>query len=267
MIRSSLSLWLALACGRAPLEEDASVERIEEEVSVEEPCLGRPPCEEPVTIEVDGVEVVYDHAEVTRRVRLAAMGDESAVSVAVRLLLGEVGPERLIRNRNAREEAVGVLATVWNRLDRERSDPEGRGARPWPGCEAGAEFAKCANSGQYRGLRTWRALHPAEHVDPQHLSAAVSQAVAAFWLLESGRLPDPTEGATSFAHRCGGRAYGAHARHCDGVGDDDLPGASLSTGPIAFRAPWRWDAERGLYRQRVTLLVDYEALPARTAER
>ena len=230
-------------------------------------CLGTPPCEDERAIEVDlarvggqGVATVaYDHAEVVRRVRLARMGEESDLSVAVRLLLGEVGAERLLANQHAMEEALAVLATVRNRLDPAVWNPEQRPAAPWPGCEAGARFAECARPDQYLGLRAWRALHPEAHVPADQLEPAVVVAVTAWWLLSTDAAEDPTGGAVSFVHRCGGEAYGQPTTHCDGAGEDDVEGAHPSTGPVVFRGPLRWDPEQGRYLMWRKHQVEYAA--------
>lgn len=229
-------------------------------------CLGAPPCEveRRIAVDPDGpggeppVMVAYDHAEVTRRVRLAKMGQESDLSVAVRLLLGEVGPERLLINEHAREESLAVLSTVSNRLDPAAWNPEDKPARPWPGCEQGASFAGCARPDQYLGLRAWRALHPAEHVPEDQLLPAVEASVRAWWLLATGAAEDPTGGATSFVHRCGGAAYGQPTTACDGVGDDDVEGAEPSTGPVVFRGPQAWDEDEGRYRMWRRHQVEFE---------
>ncbi len=211
-------------------------------------CLGEPPCEEERFVSVGDQEVPYDHLEVTRRVRLAAMGEESDLSVAIRLLLAEVGPVRLLENEHGDEEALAILSTVNNRLDPEIWNPEARPADPWPGCEEGATFASCANPEQYLGLRSWRALHPEEHVDEGLLEPAIHAAVSAWWRLSTGSAEDPTAGATSFVHRCGGAAYGQPTTACDGEGEDDVEGAEPHTGPVVFRGPKSWDDAQGRYR-------------------
>ena len=252
-----ISLAFGCAVEAPPRERRPPPPRAIEAEAASVACLGDPPCEEERVVVVEGTSVAYDHLEVTNRVRLAAMGEQSDVSVAVRLLLGEIGAERLLNNQHAQEEALAVLSTVHNRLDPAAWNPEGKPAQPWPGCETGSTFARCADPEQYLGLRAWRALHPAENVPSEQLEPAVEAAVAAWWALQSGLAEDPTAGATSFVHRCGAPAYGQPTTACDGLGDDDVQGANPATGPVVFRGPKSWDPDQGRYEMWRRHQVEY----------
>lgn len=207
----------------------------------------------------------YDERAALRPLEVAEYATEPAWVVAVRLLLSEVGPDRLVGSEHGLVEAVGVLQTVRNRLDPDVSNPDGvPGLRPWPGCGVGGTFQSCANPDEYRGLAQRRARAPERSfADPELLREATDVAVAAWWLAFRADAPDVTRGATSFAHRCGGAAYGRSVSACDGSPDTpDVPGASPTTGPIAFRGPGGFDAARGFYRLTTLATLDYAPLPA-----
>jgi hypothetical protein len=182
------------------------------------------------------------------------------MSLTVRMALGEVGADRLVRSRNGLIEVLGMAWTVRNRLDEAVYDPEARGNDPFPGCGPQGRFATCAQPRQYRGLEAATALDPTR-VDPALLVPAVDIAVLAWWIYATHALPDPTVGATNFLHRCGGTAYGAPTERCDGwMGrnrSDDVRGARPTTGPLVFKAPGAWDP-RGWYRLTETTWVDWD---------
>jgi len=233
-------------------------------------CAGEPLCLEQRWVEVDyealgfawsGADwIAYDLDEVTRSLSVGALDDEPALSVAVRLLLSEVGAARLPQTKNGLIEAVGVLYTVKNRLDPAAANPLAvPGHRGFPGCGEGGTFSTCANPRQYLGLRTWRATRPASGYPDWLIERAVDRAVIAWHLMEQGLVPDYTGGATNFVHRCGGAAYGETTWHCDGSmarGVRDTPGAVSHTGPISFMAPHEL-APGGYYRMRETVQIDY----------
>lgn len=208
----------------------------------------------------------YDAEEVSRPLSYAALQHEREVSLAVRLLVSEIGADRLLENEHALTEGVGILYTVDNRRVRELWNPLDARIRPFDGCGEGADFASCANRGQYMGMGTWRALNPASRYDEPLLERALDVAVTTWVLQETGAVADPTHGATNYVHRCGGSAYGRSTYHCDGTqarGIADLPGAKAHAGPTLFRAPHEI-APAGYYRLRRVALVDYVAQP-RTA--
>jgi hypothetical protein len=178
-------------------------------------------------------------------------------AVAVRLVLSEVGADRVLQNRYGLIEAMGVIETVKNRMDPAAWNPEGvRGLSPWPGCGPGRTFADCANPQQYYGMSRDRALRPASaYGDREMLLAAIDTAVSAWWLLDSHVVTDVTNGATSFGHYCGGAAYGQPRAACDGSGD--VAGANGVTGPIVFSGPRGWSKSEGRYNMGVTQKIDY----------
>lgn len=221
-----------------------------------------------VRVDLDGLDawVGYDLDEVTRPLSYAALPQEREVSLAVRLLLGEVGADRLLENRHGITESVGILYTVDNRRVRALWNPLDARVRPFDGCGEGASFASCANRAQYTGMGTWRALDPHARYEPALVERAADVAVAAWLLQETGVHEDFTGGATNYVHRCGGSAYGRSTYHCDGTGTKgivDLPGAKPHAGPTLFRAPASV-APAGYYRLKRVAWVDYEA-QARTA--
>jgi hypothetical protein len=205
----------------------------------------------------------YDADEVSRPLPYSALRREREISLAVRLIVAEVGADRLLDNLNGVIEAIGILYTVDNRRVREIWNPLDARVRPFDGCGEGATFASCANREQYNGMGTWRALAPRSGYDPTLLAQALDVAVMAWVLQETGTVEDFTQGATNYVHRCGGSAYGQSTYHCDGSrarGIVDMPGAKAHTGPTLFRAPHEI-APAGYYRLHQVALIDYVRQP------
>jgi hypothetical protein len=241
---------------------------------VADPCGGAGPCLSERQVFVDygalGIEgmaggewISYDYDEVTRPVTAQELPDESEISLAVRLIVSEVGADRLLVNRYALLESIGILYSVDNRLDRKVANPQDRAEAPdFPGCGEGGTFGSCANPQQYLGMATWRALNPTLRYDDAVLEEAVDVAVLAWWLQEHGYVGDFTEGATNYVHRCGGAAYGMTTWHCDAhVGNtrrDDVPGANPFTGPIVFKAPTVYQDGRGFYGLYESRRLEYD---------
>ena len=203
----------------------------------------------------------YDLADVTRRISEDDLQREPELSVAVRLIISEVGADRLLANRYGLLEAVGILYTVDNRLDDRVYNPlDQPGAPIFPGCGPGGSFAACANAQQYLGMSTWRALDPGSHYGPDILEAAADVAVVAWWLEDNRLIPDFTGGATNYVHRCGDAGYGLTTDHCDrhlGHPRGDVRGANPFTGPLVFRSPEVFLSRRGHYSLTVSRWVDY----------
>lgn len=209
-----------------------------------------------------GVWIRYDFDEVTRPLTPKELASEPEISLAVRLVVSEVGADRLIVNTFGVAEAIGILYTVDNRLDPTVFNVVDEPTAPtFPGCGVAGSFAACANAGQYLGMGTWRALTPQLRYDADVLEAAVDLAVVAWWLQEQGLVDDFTEGATNYVHRCGGAAYGLPTMRCDAhIGNparDDVAGADPHTGPIVFRAPATWNPRRGVYEIAESRRLDY----------
>lgn len=236
------------------------------------PCEDLTPCASAREVFVDyealdvparlgGEWLTYDLNAVTRPVTEPDLLTEPELSLAVRLILSEVGADRLLANRYGLLEAVGILYTVDNRLDATVYNPEGRARAPtFPGCGPDGSFATCINAQQYLGMATWRALDPGSRYDPGVLEAATDLAVVAWWLQESGLVPDFTQGATNYTHRCGDAGYGLTTHHCDrhmGRPRGDVPGANPFTGPLVFRTPEVFLDRRGHYSLYVSRWVDY----------
>ena len=201
--------------------------------------------------------VAYDYREVTRTITPVQLAKESDVSISVRLLLGEVGPSRLVGSAHGLDEALAILDSIANRRDPAAWNPDGRARfAGYPGCGMDESFATCANPEQYLGLRGKRALAPAIHIEAELLEAAVDRAVLAYWLVETGVARGAAKGATSFVHRCGGAAYGLSTDHCDGVGDD-VPGAEPTKGPLVMRGPGKFLRHLGHYSLVDRSVIDY----------
>lgn len=213
-----------------------------------------------------GAVLRYDFDEVTRPLSLDELPTESELSVAVRLVISEVGADRMLASRFALMEAVGIIATVDHRLDPAYHDPEDRPESPdFPGCGPEGTFATCAEPSEYYGLLGWRGLDPGKGYPPQLLEEAVDQAVIAWYLWREELVEDPTDGAVSYVHRCGGAAYGEPTWRCDahmGRPARDIPGANPHTGPIVFRAPTQWLDSRGWYALSTVAIVPYESWEA-----
>ena len=209
-----------------------------------------------------GVWLTYNYDAVTRRIDTAEIEDEPELSLAVRLILSEVGADRLLANRYGLMEAVGILYTVDNRLNQEAYNPEGRARAPvFPGCGPDGDFARCTNAAQYLGMSSWRALDPGARYDGAMLEAATDVAVVAWWLQEHHVISDFTQGATNYTHRCGAAAYGMTTHHCDrhmGRPGGDVKGANPYTGPLVFRTPEVFHERKGFYSLYVSRWVDYD---------
>lgn len=204
-----------------------------------------------------GDTVVYDLDLVLSAIRPHQVDDLPPWAGASRLLLAEVG-DRMLRSRYGMIEAVGVIQSIQNRLDRTAWNPEGvSGIRPWPGCGDG-DFHDCVNPEQYLGLAAPHALNPLNGArDRQRLYELIDAAVSAWWIAENGYVDDVTNGGTAFMHRCGGSAYGKARSSCDGR--DDAPGAQPTTGPIVFRGAGEYSRQLGRYELVVTRTIDFVA--------
>lgn len=209
-----------------------------------------------------GEWLTYSLEAVTRPIEYGDLEGEAELSLAVRLILSEVGADRLLSNRYGLLEAVGILYTVDNRLDEVAYNPENRARVPiFPGCGDEGTFASCINAQQYLGMSTWRALDPGSRYDQALLEAATDVAVVAWWVQENHLIPDFTQGATNYTHRCGATAYGMTTPHCDrhtGHPRGDVRGANPFTGPLVFRTPEVFHERKGFYTLYVSRWVDYE---------
>lgn len=206
----------------------------------------------------EGEVVAYDLNAVVRPISERAFSEVPSWALAVRLVLSEVGADRLVNNRYGLVEAMGVIETVFNRLDPARYNPKGiPGVLPYPGCGNQGTFASCVRPSQYYGMGTQRALDPTSaYGDEDLLLQAIDVAVKAWWLVDTHLVAEVTAGATAFHHACGGAAYGAPTRWCDGV-SPDTPGANPVTGPIVFKGPGKWLSRRGHYATEITRHVDF----------
>jgi hypothetical protein len=206
--------------------------------------------------------VGVSYEEAVAELSIDALETQSRGALSIRLVLGEVGADRLLTNRYGLLEAVGVLYTLRNRRLESVWNPDGHhGAPHYPGCSLDSAWHLCADPEEYIGLRSRRALRPERVYDPEVLREAVRRAALAYWLVEHEQIPDITGGATVFVHRCGGADYGGVTPHCDahtGAPEGDVEGADPFTGPLVFKGPRRWDAARGLYTLAVTGWVDYD---------
>lgn len=202
----------------------------------------------------------YDLRRFSSAITPTRLGHQPDEVLAVRLVLSEVGPDRLLHSRYGLREAVAVLQTVMNRLNPRRVNPmELPGMADYPGCGAEGRFARCVNAQQFHGLLTAQALRPAEVIPEAALGPAIDRALLAWLIVRAEAIPDLTGGATRFAHRCGGRVYGAPASRCD-TPEEWRGGASALTGPLVLLAPSGL-GPGGVYRHRVSAQIHFERLP------
>ena len=228
-------------------------------------------------VELTGsLELTYTPSELLRRVRKRQLSDLDEASYAVRLIISEVGADRLLKSAHGLEEALAILHTVGNRLDPAIYDPDGAGVKPYEGCGPLGSFNDCANPIQYLGMATSRALKPLEAYNRDMIIDTTDIAFVAWTLYNEGLVPDFTGGATVYVHRCGGTAYGRSTWHCDGNdsrGIQDIRGANPHTGPMVLSAPissadggGQYLASRGYYNIRRTHTVDYEIFEPKPRE-
>jgi len=212
--------------------------------------------------------ISYDYDAAMRPVTPEQLLHEPEESVVIRMLLSEIGGERLLVNRHGLMEAIAILYTVAHRQNPHFSNPQHiPDYIGFKGCEPGRRYAECANAVEYLGLGTWRGLHPGLHRDKATLQAAADLAVVAWTLRSEGLVEDWTEGSTSFVHRCGGTGYGMGTYHCDGnldFGVKDVVGAHPNKGPAVFKALTKYD-RKGFYELRETVSVHYDRLPEKAA--
>jgi hypothetical protein len=221
--------------------------------------------------------VEYDFEEVTRSISEEELVNESEQSVAVRLIISEVGADRIIDNQNGIWEGVGILWTVENRLDPAAYDPMNYGADPYGGGGEEGTFISVATSGtQYEGIKSPVGLRPIEYYlgsdIEEEFHEAVDIAALAYGLqsgnnTESVHIEDITKGATEigaseYRHRCGPpghEAYGHYTTECDEQ-SEILAGAHPHKGPLIFLAknPDDFIKEKGYYGLMETgAVIDY----------
>jgi len=150
-------------------------------------------------------------------------------SVAARLLLSEMG-ERLVTNANWKEEAVGILWTIQNRVAWMEQVAQGTDGyeSTFDGCNRG--FVSCATAdNQYATTTTTRGIDPLfqepskpgkvdSYYGPGQAKLAVAHAAIAASLFVSGKTVDSTQGATYFSHaipECSASGHTCFARQVD----------------------------------------------------
>jgi hypothetical protein len=218
----------------------------------------------------------YDPSELLRHVSASELPTIEEASVAVRLIISEVGADRLIDNQHGLEEALAILHTIGNRLKPSAFDPDSANITPYEGCGPTGSIGTCANPDQYLGMATLRALKPLNAYTRETILEATDIAYLAWVLYDTGAIDDFTGGATVYVHRCGGTAYGRTTYHCDGSdsrGIIDTPGANPHTGPMVLSAPLssanggaEYLQSNGYYNIRRSHHVDYEIIEPRVAQ-
>ena len=218
----------------------------------------------------------YNPNELLRSVSSSELPTIEEASVAVRLIISEVGADRLIDNQHGLEEALAILHTIGNRLTPSVYDPDNANINPYEGCGPSGSIGTCANPDQYLGMATRRALKPLSAYSRETIIEATDIAYLAWVLYDTGAVPDFTGGATVYVHRCGGAAYGQTTYHCDGSdsrGIIDTPGANPHTGPMVLSAPLssanggaQYLESNGYYNIRRSHHVDYELAELRVSE-
>src|SRR5262245_49133149 len=106
-------------------------------IQVEAPCVGACQGERRVASAVAPYPgaVAYDFDECTRTITPAQLAKESDVSIAVRLVLGEVGPSRLVDSEHGFDEALAIFDSIQNRRDPATFNPDGKARfQGYPGC-------------------------------------------------------------------------------------------------------------------------------------
>lgn len=220
--------------------------------------------------------IEYDYEEATRPVTKEELPNLSEESVAIRLIVSEVGADRLVTNRNGLLEGVGICWTVENRLIEEVYRPGPQPQRPYGGGGESGTFISAATSGtQFTGLNTSMGLDPrafsSGYVSEGDFKRALDIAAVAYEM-QSGNnpagleIPDITKGATvgavEYRHQCGPPGedvYGEYAPSCDEPAEI-AAGADPYKGPLVFKAkdPRNYNEEGGYYGLMETgVKIDY----------
>jgi hypothetical protein len=218
----------------------------------------------------------YAPDELLSRVRASELPTLDEASIAVRLIISEVGADRLTESQHGLEEALAILHTVGNRLTPSAFDPDNANITPYDGCGPSGSIGTCANPDQYLGMATRRALKPFSVYYRETVIAAADIAYLAWNLYSTGAISDFTGGATVYVHRCGGSAYGQTTYHCDGTdarGVADTPGANPYTGPMVLSSPVSsadgggdYLRSNGYYNIHHSYRVEYQRIDTSTSE-
>jgi hypothetical protein len=222
--------------------------------------------------------VEYDFEEVTRSISEEELLNESEQSVAVRLIISEVGADRINDNQNGIWEGIGILWTVENRETYLGMNPEELirlGLRPDQRPTWGDRIPEFINivtaPGQYLGIYTDRALSPLSeysYLSPGSLQQSVDIAAVAHELQSSRATGDITHGAIDlekpgaieYRHRCGPpghEAYGDYTTRCDDP-EEIKRGADPYKGPLVFLGLDSFNKEVGGYNVKETgAIIDY----------
>jgi YD repeat-containing protein len=210
-----------------------------------------PPGYRTVAIEASGQQltVAYPYQDYLDPISGAEWSTLSQEEVGFRLVLGEVGTGRLLKNQYALAEGVGIVYTVYNRLNPAVYDPQEKGVWPYAGCGSGGNFVSCATASiegdyQYDAMGTDAALNPRSVLTAnpffgtygeEKLAEAADVAFAAYYLAASQVVSDPTGGAVEFAHN------------------------PPSTGPAIFYASTEYLPDQGYYFHGESYRVPYDA--------
>jgi RHS repeat-associated protein len=209
------------------------------------------------------VSLNYNYAEVTKKISKEELGSQREFAIAVRLIIGEVGADRLVANKYGIHEGIGILNAVRNRLNPDIYDPESRGVRPYSGCGESGSFTSCVVVGaavQYPGILTQRGLNPRAKYKENILGPVADRATIAYYVYSRG--VDNTNGATEYRHRCGppgSVSYNRETYYCDKEPNpDDIPGSDPYSGPLRFLGPKRFLPSKGFYGLDYTgVTIDY----------
>jgi hypothetical protein len=211
-----------------------------------------PPGHRTVAIEANGqqLSVQYPYQDYLLQTSGTEWANLSQAEVGFRLVLGEVGAERLLKNQYALAEGVGVVYTVYNRLNPAVYDPQEKGVWAYAGCGPGGSFVSCATANiegdyQYDAMGTAAALDPRSVLTSnpffgtygeEKLAEAADVAFAAYYLAANQVVPDPTGGAVQFAHN------------------------PPATGPAIFYAASVFDPEVGNYAPTESKRIPYSEI-------
>jgi len=222
--------------------------------------------------------VEYDYEEVTRSISVEELANESEQSVAVRLIISEVGADRINDNQNGIWEGVGILWTVENREAYLGMNPDELirlGLRPDQRPTWGDRIPEFMNivtaPGQYLGIYSDRALTPVteySYLSSASFQQSVDITVVAHKIQSSGVTGDITHGAIDlekpgaieYRHRCGPPshdAYGDYTTKCDEP-EEIMRGADPHKGPLVFLGLGTFNEEVGGYNVKETgVIIDY----------
>jgi hypothetical protein len=202
------------------------------------------------------MSITYPYEDYLESISETEWSTLSQDEVGFRLVLGEVRAERLLKNRYALAEGVGITYTVQNRLNPDVYDPEEKGVQTYAGCGPEGDFASCATGQRQDGYYEYNvmgalpALNPRSVLDPnsvvynpffstygeEKFAEAADVAYAAYYLAANQIVPDPTGSAIEYMHES-------------------------SIGSAVFFAPGEFLSDLGVYFRDESKRISYTEMP------